>query len=271
MKCEPSQPSLPNFLEAIVLEKQQNLAKKKEALPLSYWEKKIKAIPDGPSFYQKLKEDSAFHVICEIKKASPSQGKIQETCYPPQQAQCYEKGGASAISVLAEEAFFHGSPKDVWLVRQKTSLPLLYKDFIIDPYQLYEAKAMGADIILIIATLLTKEEIIAFCAIAKACHLDVLLELHDEADLAKIPFDIPLIFGINNRDLNTFHINLETSFTLKSYLPDNALVISESGIKTPAFCRDLYKKGFRGALIGELFMRSSDPTRLLKKFLAEVQ
>ncbi|MCD6235259.1 MAG: indole-3-glycerol phosphate synthase TrpC [Candidatus Marinimicrobia bacterium] len=260
-----------HFLDEILSRKQHDLSRKKSELPISRLKEAALATSKTRSLYRQMIKDTAFHFICEIKKASPSRGIIRKNFNPVHQARLYEKNGASAVSVLTEEHFFLGNPHNVQQVRQAISLPILYKDFIIDPYQVYEAKAAGADVILLIAALLSKNKIHELCTTAAACGLDILFELHTLEDVKKIPVHQHLILGINNRDLRTFRVDPENSFTLKSALPKNVPVISESGIRTSDLCRKLANNGFRGALIGESLMRAQNPGHLLKDFKTAVE
>ncbi|HAE87989.1 TPA: indole-3-glycerol phosphate synthase TrpC [Candidatus Marinimicrobia bacterium] len=260
-----------HFLNDILSRKQQDLDRKKTEIPISRLKKTAMVMSETRSLYRHMTKGTAFHFICEIKMASPSRGIIRKDFNPVHQARFYEKGGASAVSVLTEEHFFRGHPDHVRQVRQTISLPILYKDFIIDPYQVYEAKAAGADVILLIAALLSNKKIRELSDTAEACGLEILFELHNREDLDKIPAVQHLILGINNRDLRTFQVDPEISFILKPYLPEKIPVISESGIKNPDLCRRLAVSGFRGALVGESLMRAEDPIPLLNAFLSAVE
>lgn len=259
------------FLNDILSRKQQDLDRKKSELPISRLKKTAMVMSETRSLYRQMVKDTAFHFICETKKASPSRGIIRKNFNPVHQARLYEKGGASAVSVLTEEHFFLGHPDHVRQVRQAISLPILYKDFIIDTYQVYEAKSAGADVILLIAALLSNKKIQEFSDAAEVCGLEILFELHNREDLDKIPTVQHLILGINNRDLRTFRVDPEISFVLKPALPKDVPIISESGIKTPDLCRRLAASGFRGVLIGESLMQSEDPVYLLNSFISAVE
>jgi indole-3-glycerol phosphate synthase len=185
---------------------------------------------------------------------------------PEQQAKAYQIGGASAISVLTDEHFFAGHLEHITLVKEHVDVPILRKDFIIDPYQVYETKAAGADIILLIAKILSPQQIEEMSKIALDLNLDVLIEIHESAELEKITNFDPFILGINNRNLETFRVDLNHSVEVKSRIPSEVVVISESGIKTIHDCLILANHGFRGALIGEALMRSHNPQTLLKEW-----
>jgi len=257
----------PLRLDEIITNKRQELNRLKAQIPLEFY----KVEPADPrlihSLRQKLDRDNNFHFICEIKKASPSRGILQKNFNPIKQARQYDAAGADAISILTDEKYFMGKLEYLQAIRELVDLPLLRKDFIIDPYQVYESRFYGADLILLIARILTKKQVAQFTRLAAELGLEVLLELADEADLTKIPSaNHNIILGINNRNLQTFEVNLENSLKLKPHLPDDIPVISESGIATAADCLLLYQHGFAGALIGESLMRASSPKFLLDEF-----
>ena len=222
------------------------------------------------SLYKKLEKDQGFHFICEIKKASPSKGIIQADFDPLRQARAYTEGGASAISVLTDQRFFQGKLDDLLKVKTNIALPVLRKDFIIDEYQIYQAKAYGADLILLIARILNQSDIKQFFQLARQLKMEILLELSDKSELDKIPKDNPIIIGINNRDLSDFSVNIQKSLGMKEYIPPHLPVISESGIKGATDCRILQDHGFRGALIGESLMRSNNPVEMLRELRRKV-
>jgi indole-3-glycerol phosphate synthase len=255
------------ILDEIITNKRQELNRIKAQIPLEFYQVE----PAEPrlihSLRKKLDHSSNFNFICEIKKASPSRGILQENFNPVKQARQYYAAGAAAISILTDEKYFLGRLEYLQAIREIVDLPLLRKDFIIDSYQIYESRFCGADLILLIARILTKKQITHFTSMAAELGLEVLLELADEADLAKIPpTNHNIILGVNNRNLETFEVNLENSLKLKPQLPNNLPVISESGIATAADCILLYQHGFAGALIGESLMRARSPKILLDEF-----
>jgi len=255
------------ILDEIIAHKKQELNRIKEQIPLEFYQLNSDNFSLTHSLRNKLDHGNDFLFICEIKKASPSRGILQKNFNPVKQARQYHTAGAAAISVLTDEKYFMGRLDHLQAIREIVDLPLLRKDFIIDPYQIYESRFCGADMILLIARTLTKKQVAQFTSLAGELGLEVLLELADEADFAKIPSaNHNIILGVNNRNLETFEVNLENSLKLKPHLPNNIPVISESGIATAADCILLYQHGFAGALIGESLMRASSPEILLDEF-----
>ena len=215
-------------------------------------------------------ESSATGIIAEFKRRSPSRDVINNRSKVNEVAIGYTEAGASGLSVLTDGTFFGGSLDDLLLARSCTSLPILRKDFIIDEYQIHEAKAYGADVILLIAAILDRKEIELFSELAHSLQLQVLAEVHDETELNLIR-DINLdLIGVNNRNLKTFEVSLETSKALSKRIPETAVPITESGIGSPKAIRDLKKYGYRGFLIGESFMKTDNPGAELKTFINEL-
>jgi indole-3-glycerol phosphate synthase len=208
-----------------------------------------------------------FFFIAEVKKGSPSKGIIRENFDHLLMAKEYERGGASAISVITEKNFFFGAKEYLTEIKEKTKLPILRKDFIIDPYQVYESFKLGADFILLIAACLKESELKHLYELAMILGLNVLVEVHSTEDLEKALNIKPAIIGINNRDLNTFDVSMETSFNLKKMIPDNIHVISESGIKSNDDIKKLKDCGFSGALIGESLLRRENLTLALRSLI----
>ena len=196
-----------------------------------------------------------FGVIAELKRKSPSAGEIQLDLNLTEKVKAYELFQAAGISVLTDNKFFGGSKEDLKTVRSLTKLPLLYKEFVIDEFQLFEAKAIGADAVLLISEALDKQQILHFSIIAKSLGLEVLLELHSKDQLNKINDEVDII-GINNRNLKIQQTNLQISFDLIDFLPKNKVLIAESGIKTRLEIEQLQAVGFQGALIGESLLKS---------------
>jgi indole-3-glycerol phosphate synthase len=198
-------------------------------------------------------------VIAEIKKASPSKGVLREDFQPARIAESYDRHGAAALSVLTDEKFFQGSVADLEAARAASSIPVLRKDFTIDPYQLFEARAMGADAVLLIAAILDDAQLADFEATALAIGLGVLVEVHDKLELERaLQLKTPLL-GINNRNLRTFETSLETTLSMLPGVPGERLVVSESGIRAPADVQRLRRAGVHAFLVGEAFMRAPDP------------
>jgi indole-3-glycerol phosphate synthase len=211
---------------------------------------------------------SGFACIAEVKKKSPSRGLLAQDFVPDQIALDYERGGAAALSVLTDNEFFGGSLEDLVEVKGATSLAVLRKDFIIDEYQIYEARVYGADAILLISEILSEEEICGFNALAKELGMTVVVESHDADGIEKAKRAGAQIMGVNNRDLDTFALDLQTSFFLKPLIPDQIIAISESGIKTSADLQRLMDVGYRGALIGETLMLLNNREQALRNLLS---
>lgn len=204
-------------------------------------------------------------VIAEIKKASPSKGVLREHFIPREIAESYLQGGASCLSILTDKNYFQGSNNYVTDIRQCSPLPILRKDFIIDPFQIYEARAIGADCILLIAAALSGQQMIELERIAESIGLSVLVEVHNKAELERaLKLNTPLL-GINNRDLHTFDVSLQTTFDLLDLIPENKLVITESGIQTRDDIEAMTNKQVYGFLVGETFMRAEQPGDMLNK------
>lgn len=208
-------------------------------------------------------------IIAEFKRRSPSKGWIKEEGKADLIPPAYQAAGASALSILTDEKFFGGTLKDIRAARPQVQLPILGKDFIIDEYQLYQARIVGADAVLLIAAALDKEQCKALAIKAHELELEVLLEIHSEQELEYVNENIDMI-GVNNRNLGTFHTEVENSFRLAERLPKEMLLVSESGISTPETVKQLRAAGFRGFLIGENFMKTPDPGKALQEFIKEL-
>jgi indole-3-glycerol phosphate synthase len=206
-------------------------------------------------------------IIAEVKKASPSKGLLQPHFDPASIAAAYEKGGAACLSVLTDSQYFQGSHVDLRQARQAASLPVLRKDFTIDPMQIYEAAALGADAILLIAAILTGAELRSFRELAESLQLAVLVEVHDEEELARALDSGATMLGVNNRNLQTFEVTLETSLRLSARIPDGATRVSESGIFTRSDIDRLRGVGFDAFLVGESLMRAADPALALQTLI----
>jgi indole-3-glycerol phosphate synthase len=216
-----------------------------------------------------LSREDKSGVIAEFKRKSPSKGWINQYALPGETSLGYMKSGASALSVLTDNHFFAGSFKDLTQARNENYCPILQKDFILDAYQIIEAKSIGADTILLIAAILSKEKIKAFTALAHQLSLEVIMEIHSEEELEKIPEEVKIV-GINNRNLKTFEVNLENSQKLLEKLPQEKIKVAESGIKCAEDGARLLNMGFDGLLIGEQFMATIDPAAACKKFIEKL-
>lgn len=216
------------------------------------------------SLKSKLTEKAG--IIAEFKRKSPSKGVINDTANVNRITSDYEQAGASACSILTDEPYFNGRDQDIVAARPGLSIPILRKEFIIDPYQIVESKVLGADLILLIAECLTKAEISDFTSIAHGLGLEVLMELHFDDELDKWNENIDLI-GVNNRNLKNFETGIERSLQLTNKLPKESIWVSESGLKGKDELQSLMQVGYKGFLIGETFMRSADPGALCKEFV----
>lgn len=224
----------------------------------------------GKSLKANLSKATTPQIIAEFKRQSPSAGVINEHSKVQQVVKGYEKAGAAAVSVLTNEEFFGGTEEDLKQARQITEIPLLRKDFIVDEIQLYISKSLGADVILLIAEALSKQEIYQFAKKAKEINLEVLLELHSAEQLDKINEFVDFV-GVNNRNLDTFEVNLEHSISLAKQIPAEFIKISESGISSPQVVADLYEQGFKGFLIGGYFMQHQDPVLSATDFIKQLK
>lgn len=212
---------------------------------------------------------SASGIIAEFKRKSPSKGWIKEEGRPEIIPASYSDNGASAISILTDEKYFGGSMDFVRIARPSVACPILRKDFIVDEYQLFQAREIGANAVLLIAADLTKAECKSLAKTAHDLGLETLLETHSEAELEYVGDNIDMV-GVNNRNLGTFHTDVQNSYRLASLLPKDYLLVSESGISNPQTVRELREAGFRGFLIGETFMKTENPGEALKDFIEAV-
>ena len=246
-----------SILEEIVTNTILKLAEKKVATPLAEIQSELARLnlPKGAFKANLLNKDQA--IIAEIKKASPSAGIISEDFDPIQKAKDYEAFGAAALSILTEEDFFLGSIEYLKEVKAITSLPILRKDFMVDEYQIYEAKLMGADCILLIASILSDAQITAFVTLAEELKLDYLIEVHDELELSRVEHFKDAMIGVNNRDLKTFTVDLDNSVRLKHKFKHSHIFIAESGIKNQDDIDYLKSHQIHAFLIGESLMRDS--------------
>ena len=219
----------------------------------------------GRSFKKALTSLPRPAIIAEVKKASPSKGIISEDFRPAEQAVSYQKAGAAAVSCLTEEYYFKGSAEYFRAVRKVIDIPMIRKDFIIDPYQIYEAKAMGADAILLIAAILETEQMKEYREIAESLKMDVLAESHNEEELASVINAGCTIFGINNRNLKDFSVTLDTTKRLAGLVPEGGIIVAESGIKTAEDMKFLADCGANAVLIGETLMRSGSVESSVKE------
>lgn len=218
------------------------------------------------SLKKSMESSHRVAIISEFKRRSPSKGWIREEATPANICPAYEQAGAAALSILTDRDFFGGSVDFVSTVRPLVKLPILRKDFIIDPLQVYETKAIGADALLLIAACLSPAQTKELTELAHSLDIEVLLEIHNESELGHICEGIDVV-GINNRNLQTFNVNIETSLALVNSLPSDSCKISESGLTTTADLKRLQQAGFNGFLIGERLMRATDPAEALRTLI----
>jgi indole-3-glycerol phosphate synthase len=252
------------ILDRILRAKQEEIAAAKRRLPQAGIEARARAAPPVRDFVAALRAKRPA-VIAEIKRASPSKGVLRADFDPASIAKSYEKWGAACMSVLTDIEFFQGAPEHLVQARAACNLPALRKDFVVDPYQVFESRAMGADCVLLIAGCLSKKEMLHLETVAQDLGMAVLVEVHDGAELdAALGLRTPLI-GINNRNLRTFETRLETTLDLLPRVPEGRIVVTESGIGSPADVARMRERGVHAFLVGEAFMRAPDPGKALQQ------
>lgn len=266
--------SAPTILRKILARKREEVAERSARVSLGSLEQRITEQGDTRGFAVAMRDRVAAGdaaVIAEVKKASPSKGVIREDFQPAQIAPSYELGGATCLSVLTDIDFFQGSDEYLQQARGACSLPVLRKDFTVDPYQVVEARAIGADAVLLIVAALEQGQMLELAHTAREAGVDVLVEVHDRAELERaLELSTPLI-GINNRDLHTFDMRLETTLELLPYIPPDRVVITESGIHTREDVALMRERDVNAFLVGESFMRAEEPGRKLRElFFAAV-
>ena len=258
------------ILDEIYKHKLSEVSEYKRRVSIKTLKEQCKKKQKARSFGAALKSNTNIRIIAEIKKASPSLGIIREDFNPVEIARIYEAGGAAAISVLTDEKYFQGSLSYFPHVKTSLNLPILRKDFIIDAYQIYEARSAGADAILLIAALLSKEEMQRYLDLSGQLGMDCLVEVHSETELKQVLQTNADIIGINNRDLATFKTDLETTLRLRPMIPGEKIVVSESGIKSRSDIEKLMKEGIDAILVGETLMKSDDISAKLRELLGLV-
>ena len=257
-----------DILSEIIANKRFEVDLQKQSISLEQLQNSLETTVKQRSLKEALKSSSSG-IIAEFKRRSPSKGWINRKALAEDIVPGYVRSGASAVSILTDEKFFGGNLKDIKAARPLIDIPILRKDFIVDEYQLYQAKIIGADAVLLIAAALKKEELHALAAKAHELGLEVLLEIHSVEELKYINANMDVI-GINNRNLGTFFTDVENSFRLAEQLPSDAVLVSESGISDPATVKRLQKAGFKGFLIGENFMKTDNPELALKSFIEDL-
>ena len=256
------------MLDEILQYKKEEVRARTSAAKLKELKDKIRDLDRPRGFQRALASSDAIHLIAEVKKASPSKGIIRRDFKPVDIAKVYHEHGASALSVLTDEHFFQGHLNDVAQVRDAVGLPILQKDFVLDLYQIYEARAAQADAILLIAAILDKRQLTDYYALAKDLGMDVLCEIHTEKELEQV-VEVVEIIGINNRDLRSFKTNLETTFQVIKEVPDDKIVVSESGINFRQDVLRLREARVDAILVGEALMREPDIGRKVDELLGK--
>ncbi|MEK9852573.1 MAG: indole-3-glycerol phosphate synthase TrpC [Flavobacteriaceae bacterium] len=259
-----------NILDRIIADKKNEVALRKSLFPISYWEA-------SPLFDRPLNRlssrlrSSHSGIIAEHKRRSPSKQTINTKLSVSEVVQGYDKAGACGLSILTDHKYFGGSLEDLNLARATTTLPLLRKEFIVDEYQLIEAKAQGADLILLIAAVLSREEIQTLSTVAQKLDLEVLLEIHNQEELEKSIMPSLDLLGVNNRNLKTFEVSLETSRALAPLIPDEFVKVSESGLSNIQSIKILQSIGYQGFLVGENFMKTTQPGSAAQEFISQLE
>ena len=259
----------PDILKKIVSRKHEEIDEGIKRVPLERMIELASNADQTRGFYNALQskvKQKQSGIIAEIKKASPSKGVLRENFDPVEIAKSYESGGASCLSILTDRDFFQGDPLFLIKARAAVSIPVIRKDFIVDPYQVYESRAMGADCILLIVSCLKDSELKNLSQLASSLGMDTLVEVHDRDELHRaLKLELPML-GINNRNLRNFEVSLQTTIDLLSDIGDDKLVITESGITSKTDVELMHNHNVFGFLIGEAFMRDSNPGQKLKEF-----
>jgi len=260
--------STPTILKKIIARKWQEIEKRKRAVSLADCKAQAFDLDVTRGFVQSIENKLTQNlpaIIAEIKKASPSKGVIRENFIPQEIAESYEVAGAACLSVLTDHDFFQGHEDYLQQARSASSLPIIRKDFMVDPYQIYESRVLNADCVLLIAACLTKDQMQELAGISEELGLDVLVEVHNEAELEQALTLNTKLLGINNRDLHSFEVSLNNTFDLLSKIPDNRIVVTESGIHTQEDVQAMQSHKVNAFLVGEAFMRAEDPGVELKR------
>jgi len=258
-----------DVLSEIVANKKVEVALQKEQLPLSKIEEQLQNRDIKAYSLKEALLNSKSGIISEFKRKSPSKGWLHQDAKVETITKAYEIAGASAISVLTDERYFSGTLADLKKAVNNVEIPVMRKEFIVDEYQIFEARLSGASAILLIVAAITKEESIRFTKLANQLQMDVLLELHDESETDYIT-PLNSIIGVNNRNLGSFVTDLQKSFNMAKLLPKEAVWVSESGISDASIVRVLRDAGYKGFLIGEYFMKSGNPEENLKRFIQQI-
>ena len=258
------------ILNKIIAYKRGEVAWRKTQFPEDFLQKSPLFKRSTLSLKEALQDESKLGVIAEFKRKSPSKGIINDTAKVSETTKGYIEAGASGLSILTDSEFFGGQNENLLIARRGMNSPILRKDFIIDEYQLLEAKAIGADVILLIAECLDKKRVLELSKFAKNLDLEVLMEVHSEVQLEKVNDYIDIV-GVNNRNLDDFSVSIDTSLNLFDKIPDSFVKISESGLSDAEAIAKLKKAGFQGFLIGEYFMKQENPAEACRELIIEVE
>ncbi|MEQ8626884.1 indole-3-glycerol phosphate synthase TrpC [Ekhidna sp.] len=259
-----------DILAEIVANKRKEVASSKELYPVKLLEQSIYFEGQPVSLKKYLQRPDKSGIIAEIKRKSPSKGNINKHVSVERTSIGYMQAGASGLSVLTDKKYFGGSSEDLKVARSFNFCPILRKDFMIDEYQVIEAKSLGADVILLIAAVLDKKEIEKLGSLAQSLGMEVLLEVHNEKELTNSVTDKVDLIGVNNRDLKTFTTNVQISKDLAEKIPGGFIKVSESGLSKPETVLELKEYGFEGFLIGETFMQTGRPEKAAKEFIRQL-
>ncbi len=261
------------ILEKIIAKKKEEIEKAKKTMPSGNLKEILKDLPEAMDFKGALSKEigGGNRIIAEVKKASPSRGVIREEFNPVEIAREYEKHGAVAVSVLTDNNFFMGSLEYLREIKKNISIPVFRKDFLLDPYQIYESKAWGADAVLLIAAILDEVLLKDFLKLLREVSLFSMVEVHSKKELQMALDAGSEIIGINNRDLRTFKTDLKTTHDLIKHIPEGTIVVSESGIENPGDVTMLKQSGVDACLIGESLMRAENPGQKLSEFVGGFQ
>ena len=257
------------ILDKIVAHKKKEVERSKQIISIEQLEKSVLFNRYPISLTEKLITENSNGIIAEFKRRSPTKGILNDKVNVIEVVKQYELAGVCGSSILTDKEFFGGSQKDIIDVRNEVNIPLLRKDFMIDEYQFLEAKSWGADVVLLIAAILTPEQVSHFTGLAKSLSMEVLLELHDEIELGHVNDMVDMV-GINNRNLKTFEVDIQRSLKMAQQIPPDKVKIAESGISAVSTVRLFKENGFRGFLMGENFMKEADPGEAFAKFVREL-
>ncbi len=258
-----------SVLDAILERTRERVAVERERRPLGYLQASVRAAPPPRPFARALERSGGINVIAEYKRRSPSRGPIREDLAPGDVARRYQEAGAAAMSVLTDQAFFGGCIEHLAEARANTSLPVLRKDFVVDPWQIWEARAAGADAVLLIVAALHDTELRDLLAVVREAGMDALVEVHEPGELDSALAAGARLVGVNNRNLKTLAVSLRVSLDLLPGIPDDVVAVSESGIRTGTDARALREAGFDAFLIGEQLMAAPDPGGALQRLIHE--